>query len=204
MNCRRFALLCLLPAWVLGDEKNVRTRDLGALNPVSYAQSNGTATPTKLRLPLVSGDRDLQVVSVATSGKIQYPASWRSTNYLQILDHDGWAQRTDDESIATRFEKYDYNGDTYYKVTSGDWGGYWLSYNNDGYLAAYRWTDARAWTTREGCLTVDGTAWETFLHNNYFWVDNVNSDPHPDQHIYCYLAHLVKYWGYDSICLTLN
>ena len=95
------------------------------------------------------------------------------TRYLKIKKSGGWATYTTNKDEATKFAQYTYYGKTYYTVTSGDWDDYYLSYNNRGYLGAFIWDDAVAWGTFDGCLTVEGYTWETFVDDeNYVVVDD--------------------------------
>ena len=65
-----------------------------------------------------------------------------------------------------------YNGKTYYyQATNGDWNGYYLSCNANGYIGAFGWWNAVAWEQDDdGCLTVHGTDWKTYEYAEVYVV----------------------------------
>ncbi|CCI24265.1 hypothetical protein [Microcystis aeruginosa] len=61
------------------------------------------------------------------------------------IDSGGWAQIT--KSAETKYVLVPYYENYYVVVASGDWKGYYLSYNRNYYVGAYRsWINASYWS----------------------------------------------------------
>ena len=107
--------------------------------------------------------------------------------YLEIIEHDGWAHVTSVPEEATVFVEYLHNGNTYYRAKTGKWSNKYLSYNNKGYMGMYKWISATQWEERNGCLTKKGKTWKTFEYSSQYAMldDTVHS-------------------GYEDMCLELN
>ena len=146
---------------VRGLRKLDATEDAAASHHPAGAAKNLYASPSEKTNPHHGDGQDeaeRRGRAFSTSGHLSFKYKG-VTQYLKIKS-DGWVTyTTSKDKEATRFAQYKEGGKIYYTVTSGDWDDYYLSYNNYwGYLGAFRWIDAVAWGTFDGCLTVHGTA----------------------------------------------
>lgn len=161
MKLKVYLLASLLAAFI-GNSYVAATNNLRAIpsKKTNLYHGDGQDEAARRRLALSSG-----LLS------FKYPSD--VTQYLTLAS-DGWATSTTVKDHGTKFTKYVDSGKTYYKVTSGNWKDYYLSYSKYGYLGAYKsWNDAGAWAPFKNCLTVDGTSWGTFVyHQSYVVVDD--------------------------------
>ena len=114
----------------------------------------------------------------------EYPRG--ETAYLRI-DTDGWAHFVNSSNSGTKFEELNHGGKTYYKVTSGDYKGYYLSYKPNGYVGVYNWNGSVGWKPYDGCLTVHGKSWDTYVYDQkYITIDD---DVHSAYELVCIKFH---------------
>lgn len=178
MNFKTFFLAHILAAAIAST---------GAMAANLRVVSGKEEDPTKPFEFIASHDQDGDARRLSPSGVISTGGPG-ATQYLQVIDSSGWVKTTSKLEDATHFKTYVYGDKTYYMPTDGEWkDDYYLSYNKNGYLAAFKWNNAVAWEQRNGCLTVDGTVWITFEYSDAYVVVDHTEHEH-----------------YEEICLNLG
>jgi hypothetical protein len=85
-------------------------------------------------------DAGMAKLSAGSSAFLQVKGSGHYVN----IDKSGWAIIV--PSAQTKFVLVPYYEDHYVVVASGEWKGYYLSFNRNSYVGVYKgWTDARYW-----------------------------------------------------------